>query len=474
MADELLSIAIVRASNRHGQAAANLGAGIILGIVVTLGFQYVFLSGRAAARAAHRSSGDTVPAAASPSTTAAQFAPSTDAPTKVPVRGTRSASDWERVAAQYGRVEGDPSLARSLLYRLDPKSLRKLAAHVATWPRGRRNQRILGEIFRRWGELDPRGALARAQALPNDLGAAATDRALDGFAENDAAAASAYLAAPPAPGSRHGLRAGFSRSIRLGEALQRWAEDDPAAAAGFVAQLPKEAYRPYILDSVAEEWTRRDPAAALRWAQGLGVDRERTSALSGVVTAWTETDPAAAANYVLGLSGNPAQDGLLRTLGLNWAYRDQEAAARWVAGQAGHAQAQAAAAVAEPWTDNDPTAASDWAGQLPPGEVRNAAWKAVGSEWYLNDPGAAQAWLGGLPAGEGRDAAIVGFTQYWMISNRPGEVLGLVQGIGDPRTRADTLVSVLNQWLERDAQPAKQWINQASLPSAVTGKLSGL
>ena len=46
-------------------------------------------------------------------------------------------------------------------------------------------------------------------------------------------------------------------------------------------------------------------------------------------------------------------------------------------------------------------------------------------------------------------------------------------GIGDPQTRANTLVTVLNGWLERDGSAAQQWIGQANLPETVTGKLKG-
>ena len=386
----------------------------------------------------------------------------------------KSTSDWERVAALFAVPGGGSSFVLNAMARLDAKALHKLAANVATWPRCRRNERILGKIFHRWGELDPQTALAQARTLfPSDLAFAATREVVDGYLETDPAGASAYLAAPPAAGANGFLRNNWSRSIRLGQALQNWAEQDAAAAVGFANDLPPDAYRPYILDYIAQEWMHQDPSAALNWAQSLGAHNQRASALSGIVTTWAQTDPAAAANYVLGLSGNPDQTDLVNTLATAWAGQDQAAAARWVLQQNGGIQAKAAAAVAGTWVELDPLATAAWSNQFPAGDTRNATWAAIAKGWYVNDPPAAVGWLNNLPVGDGRDAAIVGATEYWSLRGKPTETLDLVEGISDPQVRSSTLIGVLNGWLERDQPAAQQWIGQANLPDTVAGKLKG-
>lgn len=453
------------------QTGLTLCLGALLGVGATLGGQAILASGppvppvKAVSRPVALALPEK-PAAPSDDNTQPPVPKSKDA-------RLRGATDWERVAAQLATPGSDTSFARSLMLRLDGKALRKLAANVATWPRGRRNQRILGQIFHRWGELDPQAAITQAQALPPDLAYSTVREAIDGYAESDPAGASAYLAAPPPAGTANYLRGDWFRSIRLGQALQNWAEQDAAAAVGFASRLPPDAYRSYALDDIAQEWMRQDPTAALNWAQSLDISKQRTNALDGIVTTWAQTDPTVAANYVLGLSGNPSQNDLLKTLADHWSERDPAAAARWVAAQSGDIQAKSAGAVAETWANLDPQAAAAWSNQFPAGDTRNEAWSAIAKAWYVNDPAATQSWLNSLPTGEGRDSAIIGATAYWNLRNQPTEILGMVQGISDPQARANTLAGVLNTWLGSDHAAAQQWIGQANLPEAVTGKLKG-
>jgi len=62
-----------------------------------------------------------------------------------------------------------------------------------------------------------------------------------------------------------------------------------------------------------------------------------------------------------------------------------------------------ASGTAAQWAQDDPLAASRWAGQLPTGETRQWALRNVAANWMPYDPVGAQAWLGKLTARDEAD-----------------------------------------------------------------------
>ena len=330
------------------------------------------------------------------------------------------------------------------------------------------------EIFQQWARLDPGAALAQAQGFPDpELSNTALWATMNGFAEVQPAQAVAFLAAPPGANDRSVLSSLSDRSLMLGSALMSWAEQDGPAAAAYLSQLPVGTVSSAISARVAEEWARQDPANALNWAMHLGDSGMHAEALEGVVSTWAAMDPDAAARYVLGLSPDPGQAALAKSLVESWAGRDLPTAARWVTEQSGNIQAKAAAVVAGQWANQDPTGAAAWAGGLPTGEARNGAYASVAAAWDDHDPTAVQGWINSLPTGDGRDAALASYAISDSNEANPADVLRQVQTIDNPTKRDDTLVTVLNGWLENHPQDAQQWIAQANLPATVTGRLKG-
>ena len=384
----------------------------------------------------------------------------------------RSPPDWQRAALEYNASDARFTQARGLLYQLDAKSLRKLAADVTTWPPGRRTDRAVRDIFHRWAELDPAAALTSAENLPSPLSEAALFDAMRGFVETEPAQAAAYFAAPPSPDDRHYLHdLGWRRSM-LNQALAGWSEQDGQAAVAFLGTLPANTLYPGPAYSLGAEWSRQDPAAALNWATRLPEGEPRSNALGGAISAWMDTDPQSAMNYALGLSADPAQDSLISTLADVWASRDLPGAARWVTAQSDAVQARAAASVINSWPSNDLIGAASWAGQLS-GDARSKAYGALGSSWLNADPAAAQNWLNSLPIDTARDSAIENYLNDYQNNSTPEEKIAWAGKINEAQQRETTTVKILNEWLSSAPQAAHQWISQASLPASITNQLKG-
>lgn len=388
-------------------------------------------------------------------------------------RNTNVLPTWQQAAAAYRDASLDRSQLHGLLYQLDAKGLRKLAAAVADGPRSGRFKRALREIYRRWAEVDPLAALAQAQTLDNGTRDLVLFDATRGFVEAQPQQAAAYFAAPPAADARGSLRNLGDRQLMLNLALAGWAEQDGTGALAFLNGQPANALYPGPAGSLGLEFARQDPAAAWSWAMRLSDQSARSSALQGVITTWAQTDPSAAANAVLGLSGNADYADLATAFAHTWANTDMTAAAQWVAAQPdGAVQAKAAAGIVGQWASDDPAAAAAWAGTLPDA-ARASAYEDVAGSWARFDPAAARDWLNSLPLGNARDAAIDGYLDTWGNSDLPVDKLAWAGRISDPQVREGITVKLLNSWLGDAPQTARQWISQANLPASITGKLNG-
>jgi hypothetical protein len=357
-----------------------------------------------------------------------------------------------------------------LLGKLDKETLRRLALVIPDWPPSRQRDLTLRDVYKRWGEIEPRAALTQAQQVKMPLGLGAIHAAVRGFVESDPARACAMLAAPPAADQGAILRVKTFRDGQLAEALLNWSEQDPQAAIEFLLQLPPGDLGPRTVTDVTTAWARQDPVVALGWASQLANPLLRADATRGAVSAWTETEPAAAASYVSSLPPGFQRDMLTETVVHDWVQQDPSAAASWASAQTGVTQGRALEAVASGWADNDAPAAAAWVVQLPAGRVRDTAWEAVATAWSLNDSAAAVVWLGELPPGTGRDAAIVGYSEG-RGSVDPPQTLTWVQQIGNPVLRDETTARILQAWLVQNPDAAQQWISQTPLSRAVRAQL---
>ena len=70
----------------------------------------------------------------------------------------------------------------------------------------------------------------------------------------------------------------------------------------------------------------------------------------------------------------------------------------------------------------------------------------------------ASTWLIDQPAGESRDRAI-GSLAKATFDEDPGAAVAWAATIGDERQRSSTLERGVREWLEREPQQARDWIN---------------
>lgn len=303
------------------------------------------------------------------------------------------------------------------------------------------------ELQKQLGKLSEREKIDTASSVMEGLARVTPDAAKDYFfslpetqrnAEELQSLMSRYARKDPqkALDFATGVSNPQEQSSALAGLFSSWSQLDPKAASEGLKRLPDGQSRLDALGKIAESWGGSDPAAAKAWAEGL-TGSDRTRALATVLPEVAKDNPATAANQFA---------TLLKTA---------------PAGMEGDL-ASSAGELARTWASEDPTAASKWAAQLPPGQSRDQGLKAVVSSWVQYDAVAAAQWLGTLEAGSSRDAAIEPLVEQVRGSD-PGMAFTWAASISDENDRLNQLRSTLGAWRKSDQQAARAAFEAANL-----------
>ena len=232
-----------------------------------------------------------------------------------------------------------------------------------------------------------------------------------------------------------------------------------------LAEMPDDDLRRYMLNTGLDQWIRQDPQGLKDSIQGLagefqarvaaralaggesfdsvaeGVDFARLTgadAAGAPFASWmgARKDAADAADYFASLP--PAADGaqppaasFLQT----WAAHSPEPALAWMEAQA-HDRPMLAGSLVAGWLHADPTAASEWAGTIPDGEVRDVVAGSIAAATIYSDPEASFAW--GLSVGDEakREQHLRSTLQQWYRSS-PEDAREALQLEGVPQVLRD-------------------------------------
>lgn len=221
-----------------------------------------------------------------------------------------------------------------------------------------------------------------------------------------------------------GNRGGFDRMM----IMDAWSSKNPEMAAAYYMENKEEldGGRGRTAGSIAKGWARLNPDAALGWAQGLE-GRGRNEAISSVFDALLEKDPALAVQKMGTLSAEDLKDSdVVRNLAGKWAKTDWTATEAWMntlpADQQDAARGQALRSLAEV----DVAAAAQKVAQLPAGELKDGVISSVARAMAAENPSGAADWV---------------------LKNASESAL------------ADSVGGIMSNWVRRDAEGAKGWVN---------------
>lgn len=190
--------------------------------------------------------------------------------------------------------------------------------------------------------------------------------------------------------------------------LREWAEADPSSAAIWAAEQVNVAFRQEALNQVAFAWAESDLSAALVWAIQLPVDEARNVVLQNLGYELARTDPAKALELAVTLPPEKGRDGLVIHAVSQWADTDAVAATEWACAIPEFAlRERVLAAIATVMADQDPELAVTLTTQaLWPGRAQDQAAIAIVQRWTQQDPHGAAAWVEQFPAGQLQETAL--------------------------------------------------------------------
>jgi hypothetical protein len=315
-----------------------------------------------------------------------------------------------------GPTGEDPRVVKLFTALRDPLLLRRRCA--------------LAEGLQNFGPADMAGLIARAEALPEELGTQMLQALLRRWFEIDFDAAQGWLhqnrnwlgrvgpvaaeidpeatirAAQKNPGEWNYVPA-------LVAAIQRLAGDDPSAQVAKLKTLPPGVLRDRGMGWFLCRWGEKDPAAALRFFGEVSRAPDAAEIRNFLLTKLSERDPAAAlgqlSNMMPELTAGVHGNRMVIEMAERIAAKDPQLILDWLADAPIEFRATAGVAAARAWAKTDPIAALEWCaahevdlGRVYRDDYYNAKTSVLG-EALANAPAKTMAWLEALPAGAARD-----------------------------------------------------------------------
>jgi hypothetical protein len=349
--------------------------------------------------------------------------------------GTKAPSTLQGFRDRIMKAKGEKNRAKRMallsesVQTLDPSQIEQTLAEVEAMKDYRLRSQLRGMLLSRWGESDPKAALAYAQGLENEM-------------EN----------------------VGEKRSV-----MRSWGEKDFPAAKAWLEGLPNPgALRELAMRDLAFGLAQKDPAAAVSLARSLpGDDGQRF--LRGAINAWCLKDADAAFAYVAKLPADPNEpywDKKFLTLEMmsTLAKKDPDKVITMLEQFPAGDQNNALRSIGFYLGQSDPKAALDWANQQPDPQVKSSILPGVISAMSEKDPKGALELAQSLPAGERE--GVIGNVIDTLSESDPKEAVGYAMNLlSNKGGLKNNMISYMaGQWISSDPQGALGWYGSLTDP----------
>lgn len=311
------------------------------------------------------------------------------------------------IAQPPGDASRHESLLASLSWQIgrDPASARAMSDLLLGHPEVADRNNALRQLSGTWAGQDPRSARAWLAALPDaELRANLIEQSIQQLKPADALDFVALLPAGPA------------RTDRIASQLERWALSDPDQALAWLDAHDTPEYAPALArvqGAVIASLAKTDPAAALAKWGGLPDASAKNAALGPLALAWSKTDPAAAARWLAPLLAGPEANT-----------SDQFNARNTFN------------TVAARLARTDPQALMTLAASLPDPSVRQSLYNTLTQDSFYDE---------------------IDHSQTYATVGR-SERIRLLASIPDEKLRVPVLQNALRDWLTKDFETARAWL----------------
>jgi hypothetical protein len=153
-------------------------------------------------------------------------------------------------------------------------------------------------------------------------------------------------------------------------------------------------------------------------------------------------------------------------------FGDREEVTQWANNiPEGDLQNTAFQKIAGDFAKENPAEAVDWANSLPEGEGKNHAVGTSFHHWANRDPREAASAINSLPINQ-QDAATYGYATS-VVHKEPAAGVQWAANIKDPNDRTNAMVDTGRVFYRRDREAAQEWLANSNLPEEAIQRITG-
>lgn len=265
----------------------------------------------------------------------------------------------------------------------------------------------------------------------------------------------------PAGMSDQGSEGDIGRTI-----LKDWAARDPAAAARWTAEQPVSSVMSGMAKSVADSWFAKDPAGLRAFAESLSPGAGKDQFVGFTAALQSAQDPAGALAWTVRNGNAEALGTAFGTI----AKSNPALAAEQFASLPESVQSSQLQTLADSLGKSSPAAAVQFFQNLPEAQQASVKLRETAVAYARQDPQAASEWIGTLPPTEAKDTAISGLVDYLIQQSSDPDPEGAAYWAAASVTedgRGRRLERVAKAWFQRDPDGAAAAIEATTLSPEV-------
>jgi predicted nucleic acid-binding Zn-ribbon protein len=292
------------------------------------------------------------------------------------------------------------------------------------------------QLFLRWAAQDPVQAIEQRQLIPGQYADGQILSAIISvWADQQPAAALSWLQSQP---DSESLPTGTLRNTMIAGLFDRWAAKDLDAATTACQQLPDSTAKEKAWGNILSQRMVKAPESAAESVKNLPLGDYRQKAIVELCNHWVgATNAPAVLDWAQSLPSEAERIAITNRVIINWAQNDPQAATQF-AGQHSELPSAVLGEIASVWFQRDVAATTNWVASLPDGEKKDAARFALVETWAQNDPKGMVAYALALPAGDVQTRYLTAASRQLAVNDLPRTV-ELLQPLADAALRQNML-----------------------------------
>ena len=224
-------------------------------------------------------------------------------------------------------------------------------------------------------------------------------------------------------------------------------------------------------------WASEDPQSAMAYFDNLSAEEQSdgTHMKWGAAFGLADADPQLAAEFAVerSQSGDKDADKMIHiAAAAALKSGDQEEVTQWASNiPEGDLQNTAFQRIAGDYAKEDPAKAVEWASNLPEGEGKNHAVGSSFHQWANRDPKEAANAISSLPIDQ-QDSATYGYATS-VVHKEPAAGVQWAANIKDPEARTNAMVDTGRVFYRRDREAAQEWLATSNLTEDSIQRITG-